>query len=120
MLSCVLVELTLQDGTSAKKRSPDSNDSMTNTSSPSLTKESELKMETLKSANVQYEIIYSGDYTGWVQLVEYVGEAPRREVSRTSIPFEMIAMLMDKMLFNTTAVVEPSKTELNIKQATLS
>jgi hypothetical protein len=29
-------------------------------------------------------------------------------------------MLMDKMLFNTTAVVEPSKAELTIKQTTLS
>ena len=74
-------------------------------------------METIKSADGRYEITHNSDYTGWANLVEYAGFAPRREVSRTSIPFELLATLMDKMLFNVTStasiavISEPSKSE---------
>lgn len=79
-------------------------------------------MDTIMSADGRYEIAYHADYTGWVQVVEYNGFAPRLEVRRSSIPFEMIATLMDKMLFNNistaaiTVISEPSKHEFESQE----
>lgn len=80
------------------------------TSSPAA-KEPQL-FETLTSDDGRYTIFMNPDYKGYVQIVEYDGFAPRREVSRISVPFEFLATLMDKMLFNATdtgaIMVEPS------------
>jgi len=68
--------------------------------------------ETIQSEDGRYVIHYRKDLTGFAQVVEYAGEAPRLEVSRTAIPFALIGMLTDKMLFsvtNTAAItIEPS------------
>lgn len=77
-------------------------------------------METIKSIDGRYEIIHRSDYSGWAQIVEYQGDSPRREVSRTSVPMELISNLMDKMLFSVPAVVEPSKQELTLRETTLN
>lgn len=74
-------------------------------------------METIKSTDGRYEIVYNSDCTGWVTIFEYVGFAPRLEVNRSSVPFEFLAKLMDKMLFTvaSTAAVniisEPNKAD---------
>ena len=78
-------------------------------------------METLKSKDGRYEIVYHADCTGWATIFEYAGFAPRLEVNRSSVPFEFLAILMDKMLFNVTStaaitvVSEPHKTELALQ-----
>jgi len=68
--------------------------------------------ETITSADGRYVICYRKDLTGFAQVVEYDGEAPRIEISRTAIPFSLLGMLTDKMLFsitNTAAItIEPN------------
>jgi hypothetical protein len=70
-------------------------------------------MRTISSEDGRYEIIHNDDFTGHVHLVEYQGFAPRTVLSRTSIPFELVAKLMDGMLFNipSTSLIpqEPAK-----------
>jgi hypothetical protein len=72
---------------------------------------------TISSEDGRYDIIHNNDYTGYAHLVEYQGFAPRTVVSRTSIPFELLAKLMDGMLFSvpegSTIMKEPSKQSLN-------
>jgi len=70
-------------------------------------------LNTLKSTDGRYEIHYHEDLTGYVQIVEYAGFAPRVEVRRSELPCEMLSMLMDKLLFGATSTgsimtVEPS------------
>ena len=70
---------------------------------------------TISSDDGRYDIIYNDDYSGYAHLVEYQGFAPRTVVSRTSIPFELLAKLMDGMLFNISSTnlipKEPAKQE---------
>jgi hypothetical protein len=62
--------------------------------------------ENIFSNDGRYAIYYRKDLTGYAQVVEYAGFAPRLEISRSVVPFDLIGMLMDKMLFNLPAVAE--------------
>jgi hypothetical protein len=64
------------------------------------------KMQKFVSKDGRYEIFHNEDCTGYVQIAEFQGEAPRREVSRVSFPYEMLAGLMDKLMFATPAPIE--------------
>jgi hypothetical protein len=70
-------------------------------------------METFVSADGRFEIIHNPNCDGWVQLVEYHGEAPRKEVNRFSFPFELLAGLMDKLMFAVPAPIEIEVTNVN-------
>lgn len=83
-----------------------------NQSSPVSTKAKEpVSVESFSSDDGRYTIFMNPDLTGYVQIVEYAGSAPRQEASKVSVPFEFLASLMDKMLFNSTStgaiVLEP-------------
>lgn len=70
-------------------------------------------MKTLVSVDGNYAISYHEDYSGYAQVVTYSGFAPKLETSRSTIPMELLAVLLDKMLFNfvpneTKIIVEPS------------
>lgn len=62
--------------------------------------------ENIFSNDGRYAIYYRKDLTGYAQVVEYAGFAPRLEVSRSVVPFALLGMLMDKMLFNLPAIAE--------------
>ena len=59
-------------------------------------------MSVMKSEDGRYSIHYNEDFSGYAQIVEYAGFAPAVEVRRSEVPFELLATLMDKMLFNVT------------------
>lgn len=62
--------------------------------------------DSIFSNDGRYEITYRKDLTGFAQVVEYQGFAPRLEVSRMTIPLALLNMLMDKMLFDLATKVE--------------
>jgi hypothetical protein len=68
-------------------------------------------MKTLTSADGNYAISYHEDYSGYAQVVTYAGFAPKLETSRSTIPMELLAVLLDKMLFNVT----PNETEIAVE-----
>lgn len=57
-------------------------------------------MESIHSADGKTSIFYNADYTGHVQIIEYAGSAPRLEISRASVPCELLGALMERLLFN--------------------
>ena len=60
-------------------------------------------MESIHTADGKNSIFYNSDYSGHVQIVEYAGFAPRLEIARATVPFELLSALMERLLFN----VEP-------------
>lgn len=57
-------------------------------------------MKTVTSKDGNYSIFYNEDYSGYAQVVTYAGFAPKLETSRSTVPMELLAVLLDKMLFN--------------------
>lgn len=59
-----------------------------------------MKMETILSADGRYQIVFNSDYSGFVHITEFAGEAPKLAVTQTSLPMSMLNLLLDKMLFD--------------------
>ncbi len=57
-------------------------------------------MEILTTQDGRYQIQFNSDYTGFVHITEFAGEAPKLAVTQTSIPFSLLNTLLDKMLFD--------------------